>query len=61
MNVNRTTENISAAIADVVDFWTGAGERGQWFAKDEAFDRAFHDHFIDRHMAAAARRYEAPI
>ena len=58
MNVNRTTENISAAIADVVDFWTGAGERGQWFAKDEAFDRAFHDHFIDRHMAAAARRYD---
>ncbi|KKX25052.1 DUF924 family protein [Rhizobium sp. LC145] len=35
--------------------------RGQWFDKDEGFDRLFRDRFLDLHMAVAARRYEGWI
>lgn len=43
--------------AEVVAFWREAGEE-RWFAKDEAFDRAFEDRFLARHMAVAARRHD---
>lgn len=42
---------------DVVRFWTQAGSK-QWFAKDPAFDREFHDRFIDTHFAAARREQD---
>ena len=58
MSTNRFGKETLAAIADIVGFWKEAGKRGQWFAKDEVFDRAFHDRFIERHMAAAARGYD---
>ncbi len=45
-------------ILDVVGFWKDAGVRGQWFDKDERFDRLFRDSFHDLHMAVAARRYD---
>jgi uncharacterized protein (DUF924 family) len=37
---------------DVIAFWRDAGP-SRWFKKDEAFDRAFRDRFIDAHEAAA--------
>ncbi len=40
------------AIAEVVDYWRSAGS-GRWFAKDRAFDAAFHDRFLDLHFSAA--------
>jgi len=45
-------------ISDVVGFWTDAGAQGQWFAKDEEFDRIFRARFLDLHMAVAARRHD---
>ena len=36
----------------IVDFWREAGPK-MWFAKDEAFDRRFHDRFLKLHEAAA--------
>lgn len=36
----------------VVSFWTAAGP-AMWFAKDPAFDLAFHDGFIAQHKVAA--------
>lgn len=44
--------------ADVVAFWRAAGAQGRWFDKDEGFDRAFRDRFLDLHMAVAARRHD---
>jgi uncharacterized protein (DUF924 family) len=37
----------------VVSFWTAAGP-AMWFAKDPAFDLAFHDRFIASHDAASS-------
>ena len=37
---------------DVIAFWRDAGPT-RWFKKDDAFDRAFRDRFIDAHEAAA--------
>ncbi|NKC23338.1 DUF924 family protein [Ochrobactrum oryzae] len=48
-------------ISDVVSFWADAGAQGQWFAKDEEFDRTFHDRFLDLHMAVAARWHDGWI
>lgn len=45
-------------ISALVRFWTEAGERGLWFEKDAAFDRAFRERFLDRHRAVAARRHD---
>src|SRR3546814_15842041 len=42
----------------VVDFWRDAGP-ARWFRKDEAFDRAFGARFLDLHMAAARRQFDA--
>lgn len=36
----------------VVEFWTTAGPAA-WFAKDDAFDQAFRERFLDWHEAAA--------
>jgi uncharacterized protein (DUF924 family) len=41
-----------ATAEDVVAFWRDAGP-GRWFRKDDAFDRAFRDHFLATHEAAA--------
>jgi uncharacterized protein (DUF924 family) len=35
-----------------LDFWIGAGE-DRWFDADEEFDRAFRDHCLSLHEAAA--------
>ncbi len=39
---------------DIIAFWRAAGPE-KWFAKDDAFDAAFHDRFRDDHFAAARR------
>jgi uncharacterized protein (DUF924 family) len=51
---------VSAALrpARVVDYWRRAGERGQWFGKDPAFDRDFHDRFLALHQAAAGHELD---
>lgn len=38
--------------ADVVSFWLEAGPP-KWFAKDDGFDAAIRDGFLDAHFAAA--------
>ncbi|QLF71240.1 DUF924 family protein [Peteryoungia desertarenae] len=38
--------------SDVVGFWQSAGPE-KWFAKDEAFDEAIRDKFLDLHFAAS--------
>lgn len=43
----------------VVDFWREAGAQGQWFAKDPAFDRRFREGFLELHLAAARREFDA--
>lgn len=40
------------APADVVSFWREAGP-AKWFAKDDSFDAAIRDGFLDAHFAAA--------
>ncbi|THV22513.1 DUF924 family protein [Peteryoungia ipomoeae] len=40
------------AARDVVDFWQKAG-REKWFAKDDAFDAAIRENFLDLHFKAA--------
>lgn len=40
------------APADVVSFWLEAGPE-KWFAKDDGFDAAIRDGFLDTHFAAA--------
>lgn len=40
------------APADVVSFWREAGP-AKWFAKDDGFDAAIRDGFLDAHFAAA--------
>ena len=42
----------------VVAFWHQAGPE-RWFAKDEAFDRAFHASCLALHEQAAARKLES--
>jgi uncharacterized protein (DUF924 family) len=42
---------------EVVRFWREAGP-DKWFAKDEAFDRAFVARFHEAHMAAARRELD---
>ncbi|MBB5659533.1 DUF924 family protein [Brevundimonas halotolerans] len=42
---------------DVIAFWKEAGP-GKWFAKDEAFDAAFKDRFLEAHMAGARRELD---
>jgi uncharacterized protein (DUF924 family) len=42
----------------VIDYWRQAGERGQWFSKDPAFDRDFHDRFLALHLAASRRELD---
>ncbi|WP_234263841.1 DUF924 family protein [Hydrogenophaga sp. NFH-34] len=37
----------------VVDYWRDAGEEGQWFRHDPAFDRDFRERFLALHEAAA--------
>ncbi|WP_374788901.1 DUF924 family protein [Brucella oryzae] len=58
MALHKKTGGLPDVIADVVAFWADAGERGQWFAKNAAFDRAFHDRYVDLHMAVASRRHD---
>ncbi len=45
-------EAVANDAAAVIDFWWQAGPEA-WFAKDPAFDRAFHDRFLALHRAAA--------
>jgi uncharacterized protein (DUF924 family) len=42
-----------ASIHDILGFWREAGPP-KWFAKDEAFDAAIRERFLDTHLAAAA-------
>jgi uncharacterized protein (DUF924 family) len=42
---------------EVIGFWREAGPE-RWFKKDEAFDAAIRDRFLDLHMAAARRELE---
>ncbi|MCF4165829.1 DUF924 family protein [Zavarzinia compransoris] len=42
----------------IIAFWRAAGP-DKWFSKDEAFDTDFRDRFLDRHLAAAARRLDS--
>lgn len=49
-------ECVDRPEAAVLSFWKDAGERGWWFDKDAAFDKAFREQFFDLHMAAAARQ-----
>ncbi len=44
-------------IAELVDFWRDAGPQ-RWFAKDEQFDRDFHERYLALHYAAARRELE---
>ncbi|MFK8253774.1 DUF924 family protein [Ancylobacter terrae] len=46
-------------IDDIVAFWRGAPDA--WFDKDPAFDAAFRDRFLHRHMAVAARHHDGWI
>ncbi len=40
------------APSDVITFWQEAGP-AKWFAKDDAFDAAIRERFLDAHFAAA--------
>jgi uncharacterized protein (DUF924 family) len=48
----RAEAEIPVEARAVVEFWRAAGP-GQWFAKDDAFDRRFRDRFLAAHEAAA--------
>jgi uncharacterized protein (DUF924 family) len=50
---------MGAEARQVVGFWREAGEAGQWFIKDAAFDRRFRERFLDLHLAAARRELDA--
>ena len=50
--------NAALLTEQVVDYWQQAGERGQWFSKDPAFDRDFHDRFLALHLAASRRELD---
>ena len=50
---------VPADAARVVAFWRRAGEQGQWFRKDPAFDRGFREHFLALHEAAARGELDA--
>ena len=41
----------------MIAFWKAAGPE-KWFARDEAFDAAFKDRFLDAHMAGARRELD---
>lgn len=43
---------------EIVAFWRDAGP-AKWFAKDDAFDAALRERFLDAHFAAARREHEA--
>ena len=43
---------------DIIAFWRDAGP-AKWFAKDDAFDAALRERFLDAHFAAARREHEA--
>jgi uncharacterized protein (DUF924 family) len=49
----RSASKATVPAQEVVSFWAAAGP-AMWFAKDPAFDLAFHDQFIGCHNAAAA-------
>ncbi|MES2185385.1 MAG: DUF924 family protein [Pseudomonadota bacterium] len=48
----------SARLRAVVEFWRAAGPK-RWFRKNAAFDRDFHDRFMEQHQAAAQGEYDA--
>lgn len=45
-------------VREIVAFWRDAGP-AKWFAKDDAFDAALRERFLDAHFAAARREHEA--
>jgi uncharacterized protein (DUF924 family) len=45
-------------IADLLAFWRAAGEKGLWFEKNEDFDRAFRQGYMELHFRAAAREFD---
>ena len=49
---------MATTAGDVVRFWREAGMRA-WFNGGEAFDRECESRFLDAHLAAARREYEA--
>lgn len=42
----------------VIDFWNAAGE-SRWFKRDDAFDAACREHFMEAHMAASRNELDA--
>lgn len=52
-----TLTTLPLRARSVIDFWLDAGPQ-KWFSKDQAFDEAFRQHFMDDHMAAASRRLD---
>lgn len=56
--MTMTTTTLPPEARAVLDFWREAGAQGRWFAKDEAFDRRFHDRFLALHLAAARRELD---
>lgn len=51
-------DNIDMSSAAVVAFWREAGEQGRWFDKNQEFDRAFRERFLNLHMEVAARKHD---
>jgi len=49
--------HIDPRSAEVVRFWTDAGEKA-WFEKNKALDERFHDTFLELHYQAAARELD---
>lgn len=46
-------------IAELLAFWRDAGLKGLWFEKNEDFDRAFRQGYLDLHFKAAARELDS--
>ncbi|MDD3784614.1 MAG: DUF924 family protein [Hydrogenophaga sp.] len=55
------TEAAAHSMSDIdriVGFWRDAGEKDQWFRKDESFDVIFRERFLHLHHAAARRELD---
>lgn len=54
----RSDPVIDPSAAAVVAFWRKAGEQGRWFDKNDDFDRAFREQFLDLHLEVASRCHD---
>jgi uncharacterized protein (DUF924 family) len=58
--VHRSASSSSSEVAaGVIAYWRRAGEAGQWFRKDPAFDRDFAERFAALHEGAARGELDA--